>query len=263
MAVGDDAGAWFLINASPDLTAQVRAFPDFQPSPGALRGSFVSGLLLTNADLDHVLGIFSLREGGQLHVHAPRAVRDTLDSALNLTPVMNSFCGLTWYEPPVKDFAPLRGAEGKETSLSYRAIELPARQPLFDKRSNAEGVHSVAYQIMDRKTGGRLLVAPDVGACTGTLAEAIRESDGVLFDGTFWSDDELSRIKPGSRSATEMGHVPVKDGSMPLLRSARARHKIYLHVNNTNPMLSPGAPERAEVEAAGIRVGHDGLEFVI
>jgi pyrroloquinoline quinone biosynthesis protein B len=265
VAVSDDTGNWVLINVSPDVAAQIRLYPDlqFQPKSSGLRDSPISEILLTNADLDHVLGIFSLREGKALRIHSPAAVRHTLDTSLNLTSVMNTFCGITWYEPPQDNFQPLAREKGKETTLAYRAIPLPGKPPLFDVSTPAQGLHSVAYQIEDRKTGGRLLVAPDVSAITDTLLQAMQESDAVIFDGTFWSEDELSALKPGGRTATDMGHVTIKDTSMSLLRSLKARHKIYIHINNTNPVLSPRSPERASVEAAGIQIGHDGLEFAI
>ena len=116
---------------------------------------------------------------------------------------------------------------------------------------------------MDRNTGGRLLVAPDVAGWNGALAKAMAESDAVLFDGTFWSGDELRRVKAAARTAAEMGHITIKDHSLARLGGLSARHKIYIHVNNTNPVLSPGSPERTAVEAAGIVVGYDGLEFEV
>jgi pyrroloquinoline quinone biosynthesis protein B len=106
-----------------------------------------------------------------------------------------------------------------------------------------------------------LLVAPDAGALTPQLLEALAGSDAVLFDGTFWSGEELSAVRPDAPTAEEMGHVTIKDCSLDLLRKLPARHKIYIHINNTNPVLSPDSAERAAVEAAGIVVGADGLEF--
>jgi pyrroloquinoline quinone biosynthesis protein B len=219
--------------------------------------------LLTNADLDHVAGLLSMREGGRLHVHATRAVRDTLTECLGLAAILDAFCGVDWHEPPQADFAQLVGTDGGEGSLVYRAIELPGGPPAFARGRRADGAHSVAYCIMDRNTGGRLLVAPDVGGWNDALAKAMLESDAVLFDGTFWSGEELLRVKPNAPTAAEMGHATIKDHSLALLGKLTAEHKIYIHINNTNPVLSPGSPERAAVAAAGIVVGYDGLEFEI
>ena len=263
VAICDDRGEWFLINASPDLRAQISACSDLQPRSAALRGTPISGVLLTNADLDHVIGLLSLREGGRLNIHATNAVRDTLAECLGLDAILDAFCGVDWHEPPQADFAPLVGMDGGEGSLVYRAIELPGGPPLFARGRHPDGAHSVAYSIMDRNTGGRLLVAPDVGGWNDALAEAMLESDAVLFDGTFWSGDELSRVKAKAPTAAEMGHVTIRDHSLALLGKLPAARKIYIHINNTNPVLSPGSPERAEVAAAGIVVGYDGLEFEI
>ena len=261
VAIREEAGRWLLVNASPDLPAQIRACPDLNPGPAAPRGTPISDILLTNADLDHVAGLLSLREGGRLRVHATRAVRHTLDEHLGLTAIMESFCGIDWVEPPPADFAPLPGGKEGRSSLVYRAIELPGRPPVFARGRTLEGVHSAAYCFMDRNTGGRLLVAPDVAGWNDALTGAMTASDAVLFDGTFWSGDELQRFKPAAATAAEMGHVTIKEDSLARLGRLPARRKIYLHVNNTNPVLSPGSPERTAVEAAGVVVGHDGLEF--
>jgi pyrroloquinoline quinone biosynthesis protein B len=250
-----------LINASPDLPAQIRSCSDLQPANGTLRSTPISAVFLTNADLDHVLGLWSMREGDKLHIHAAPAVQVTLDESLNLTAVLEIFCGVVWHQPPEAGFAPILRKNGEQSSLDYRAIKLQGNAPLFARGKNHEGTHSVAYYIMDRNTGGRLLVAPDVAACDEALAGAMREADAVLFDGTFWSEDELSRVKIRGRTAAEMGHMVIKDLSLPLLSSLAATHKIYIHVNNTNPVLRPDSPERAAVEAAGILIGYDGLEF--
>ena len=253
---------WYLVNASPDVRVQIESFAELQPgknSPAPLRNTPIAGALLTNADLDHALGLFSLREGGRLNIHAPRAVRDTLARGLGLDTALNAFCGTEWHEPPLR-FARL--GRGKHAGdLTYRAIPLPGRPPPFAKKISPRGTHSVAYQFMDRGTGGRLLVAPDVAAVNKGLLAALENSDAILFDGTFWSKDELKDVKSSARAANEMGHVTIKDFTLPLLAKLPARRKILIHINNTNPVLAEDSPERAAVAAAGITIGHDGLEF--
>jgi pyrroloquinoline quinone biosynthesis protein B len=252
-----------LINASPDVRAQLGAFSDLHPTSAALRTNPVSGVLLTNADLDHVAGLLSLREGGRLRVHATRAVRDTLTEFLGLTAILDAFCGVDWQEPSQADFAPLVGNDGGKGSLEYCAIALPGGPPLFARGRKLDGAHSAAYFISDRNTGGRLLVAPDVGGWNDALVDAMRQSDAVLFDGTFWSGDELLRVKASARTAAEMGHLTIRYDTLAVLGKLSAARKIYIHINNTNPVLSPGSPERAAVAAAGVEVGYDGLEFEI
>lgn len=256
VAISEDGQRWFLVNASPDLPVQTRMYPDLQPAPHSLRNSPITDVLLTNADLDHVLGLLSLREGDRLKIHATGAVRDALTHYLGVAPVLDVFCGASWHEPPVGEFAPVFSG-----NLQYRSIVLPGAPPPFATGMSASGAHSVAYQFLDKRTGGRLLVAPDVAGVNGGLREALTISDAVLFDGTFWSDNELSLVKSTARTAAAMGHVAIEGGSLDLLRKLGARRKIYFHINNTNPILSPDSPERAAVESAGITIGYDGLEF--
>jgi pyrroloquinoline quinone biosynthesis protein B len=132
VAIGDDRGQWFLVNASPDLPAQILSFSELHPQTDTLRGTPIAAVLLTNADLDHVLGLFLLREGGRLHIYAPNAVRETLDNAIGLTPVLDAFCGIAWHSASGHDFAPLESEQGK-SSLLCRAIGLPGKPPLFAK----------------------------------------------------------------------------------------------------------------------------------
>lgn len=250
---------WYLVNASPDLSFQVQSFPELHPREQPFRNTPIAGVLLTNCDLDHVLGLFSLREAGSAEIYASSAVRGTAESSLGLETVLNSFGDSRWQEPP-HDFAPLSKTAGAP-ALLYRAIELPGKPPPFANRSTPEGCHSLAYQFRDPVTGKRLLVAPDVAVVTRDLQDALESSDAVLFDGTFWSADELAGARPNAPKALEMGHLTIKDGSLELLAKLSARQKIYIHINNTNPILEPGSPQRKEVEDAGVTVGWDGLEF--
>jgi len=219
--------------------------------------------LLTNADLDHVLGVLCLREGAHTNLYAPGAVRQTLDRYLGFSDILSTFSGVAWHEPSMDQFEPLETTEGQKegSRLMYRAIELSRKPPPFAKHIPAQGAQSVAYQLMDAQTGGRLLVAPDVGALNDDLLQALSSSHAVLFDGTFWSADELTRFKSRAPKASEMGHVTIQDCSLRLLGELSARHKIYIHINNTNPILASNSPERTVVESAGIMVGTDGFEF--
>jgi pyrroloquinoline quinone biosynthesis protein B len=257
-----------LVNASPDLRAQIETHRDLQPLPETPRNTPITGVLLTNADLDHVLGLFLLREGGPLNVYASAAVRTTLDQVLGLSSILQQFCGIKWHEPPT-EFAPLSASSGSSQNLLYRAIPLPARPPVFAKDTGQKNqsllastaTTNLAYQFLNSQTKRRLLVAPDVGEITDELASSMQKSDAVLIDGTFWSGDELTQVRQGARTAQDMGHVTIRDSSLKLMAGLAARHKVYIHINNTNPMLAPDSPERKAVEAAGIVVGYDGLEF--
>jgi len=230
---------WWLINASPDLPGQIESAPWLQPRRNTSRNTPIAGVLLTNADIDHALGLLLLRQQQEpLVVYATdetRAALSWLDHALA------RFCGIEWRKIN-SDFQRLNG------SIAFRAIELP---------------HSAAFQFLDEVSGRLALVAPAVGELTRELSEASAASDVILFDGTFWNDDELAALRPGARSARAMNHLPIRSSSLDFLRQSQACRKIYTHINNTNPILMPGSRERAEVEQAGIEIAHDGLEIVL
>jgi len=260
-AISADGKSWFLVNASPDLRAQIEAFPGLHPSPQTPRNTPIEAVLLTNADLDHVLGLFLLRETGCISVHAPAAVAQVLTHDLRLTGILKPFCRIDWHEPPVGSSTPLLTQKNEPSGLHYRAIPLSAKPPPFAQQPIREGTQSVAYEIADERTEGRLVIAPDVAAITPELLLALESADGVLFDGTFWSNHEFQQITGKPRTADDMGHHVIQNGSLNVLRKLKARHKIYFHINNTNPILNPASAERAEVESDGMVVGHDGLEL--
>jgi pyrroloquinoline quinone biosynthesis protein B len=235
---GDDE-RWFLINASPDLAQQIDRTPGLQPRSGSPRNTPIAGVLLTNADLDHGLGLLLLRQQETpLVVYATDETRAALDW---IDMVLNPFRGVEW-RPVSRDFNSL------SESVAFRAISLP---------------RSIALQFRDQSSNASALIAPAVGNLSDELHDAVRTSDVVLFDGTFWKDDELLAFRPGARRAREMNHLPIADGSLDFLRHSPARRKIYTHINNTNPILMPGSRERVQVERAGIEIACDGLEIAL
>jgi pyrroloquinoline quinone biosynthesis protein B len=260
VAISSKDEHWFLINASPDIRSQLEAFAPLHPAAGSARNSPLAGVLLTNADLDHTLGLLMLREGPPLHLHAAAKIREYLSEPLAFTPLLNAFCGVVWHEVPVKRWESLARRDEQPSGLSYRAISLSSPPPVFGASDTSSEDQTMAFLIRDERTGGVLLVAPDVFKITDELAEAIRDSDVVLFDGTFWSEDELGSVKATARQSSSMGHLPICQGSLQILSRSSARHRIYLHINNTNPILMAG-PERQAVEKAGLVVGEDGMEF--
>ena len=245
IAISGDAEkfrGWFLINASPDLPRQIESTPRLQPHrPGAagLRNTPIAGVLLTNADIDHALGLLLLREQEPPQiVYADDETRTSLEW---IDRVLAKFSGIEWRMISAE-------FQSLSDSIGFRTIELP---------------RSVAFQFRDDTSGATALFAPSVGELTDELRDAVHTSDVVLFDGTFWSDDELAAVRPGARSAREMNHLPIRDGSLDFLRQSPARRKIYTHINNTNPILMPGTRERARIEQAGIEIARDGLEIVL
>jgi len=261
VAISADGEGWHLINASPDLRAQMEAFAPLQPRPGATRNTPIAGVLLTNADLDHVLGLFLLREAAQMRIYSPQSVLEVLAGDLRLTEILRPFCQLECHEPSYDGYAPLPSSDASTGGLRVRAIPLSAQPPPFSSIKVPSGPQSVAYEITDERTQGRLVVAPDVAELRPELLRAMEAADAVLFDGTFWSELEFQAVTGKRRTASDMGHLPIETGSLEILQKLKAQHKIYFHINNTNPILAPGTKERAAVEKAGLVVGQDGLEF--
>jgi pyrroloquinoline quinone biosynthesis protein B len=251
-----------LINASPDLRSQFGAFAPLHPAPSPARNNPAQIILLTNADLDHTLGLLSLREGEPLHLHASQSVREHLSRDLAFTSILTAFCGVVWHEPPVRNWAPLF-VDGKASGLAYRAIPLRSPPPVFNSTGASVEEQTLAFVIKAERSGGTLLVAPDVFEMTPSLEDALQSVDAVLFDGTFWSENELGLLKTSARKSSDMGHLPIKNGSLEILSRSPARHRIYLHINNTNPILFPGSAERQAVEDAGLTIGCDGMEIEV
>jgi pyrroloquinoline quinone biosynthesis protein B len=263
VAISADGRSWFLLNASPDIRAQIESFRPLQPLAGSPRNSPIEGVLLTNADLDHTLGLILLREGEKLRVHATPNVRSALTEGISFQSVLESFCGTKWIEPSVTP-APLLRRDGSPSGLMYQAIPLPGKPPRFMKVKTMEG-NVVGYHLTDTKTGGRLLFLPDVGDLNQTISQWLPKCDALLFDGTFWSETEMRDQGLGNLAAADMGHAPISGaaGSLKLLAELSVRHKIYTHINNTNPILIENSAEAAAVKAAGCAVGHDGMVFEI
>jgi pyrroloquinoline quinone biosynthesis protein B len=265
VAISADNRRWFLLNASPDLRAQIESFPPLHPPAGNTRGSPIEAVLLTNADLDHTLGLLLLREGEKLAVHATGGVRASLTQGTSIASTLESFCGVDWITPP-ETLSPLRGRDGSLSGLSYQAIPLPGRAPRFMQRAESPATgHVVGYRIVDENTGGRLLFLPDLAAITDAVRSSLAEADAVLFDGTFWSENEMRDRGAGSAAASDMGHLPISGpaGSLKVLAQLKMKNRIYVHLNNTNPVLIEDSSERAAVVAAGCVVGADGMEINI
>jgi pyrroloquinoline quinone biosynthesis protein B len=205
VAISADEQNWFLLNASPDLRVQVEAFPALHPPIGYARGSPIQAVLLTNADLDHTLGVFLLREGEQFPVHATPAVRESLQEGSGMAQTMAAFCGLSWVNPPF-EFSPLLNRNGSDSGLLYRVIPLGGRPPRYTAKTSTARHHVVGYHFLDKRTRGRLLYLPDVPVINDELKSLLNESEALLFDGTFWCEDEMQQRGVGKESASRMGH---------------------------------------------------------
>jgi pyrroloquinoline quinone biosynthesis protein B len=260
MAVSPAGEAWFLINASPEIRAQIESFTGLWPR--AKRHSPIAGILFTNGDLDHCLGLLSLRESHPLVVHATAAMRDGFRQNNVLYRTLERFQGQIDWRVVVPGQEQALGTEG--TRLRVTGVPVSGNLPLHLKGLRAAVPEdNIGYLIRDEKTGGKLAYLSGVAGPSPELERAVADADVVFFDGTFWASDELIAAGLGTRRAEDMSHWPIggPGGSLEFLSRLSARRKVLIHVNNTNPILRETGPQRAALAAAGVEVAHDGLEL--
>jgi pyrroloquinoline quinone biosynthesis protein B len=255
VAVSADGRRWFLLNASPDVAAQLGSFPALHPS-GPCREVRLEAVLLTDAELDHTLGLLLLREGRGLVVHATEATRDTLYDGTALLRALEAYCPVSWR--PVVPGADVPLAEG----LTYRAFDVPTTKRDRFGTGTRQG-RVVGYRLTDRSSGRSLVHLPVVQELTAAVLGELDGCSCLLVDGTCWCDEELVRLGAGGRTAREMGHLPIsgRGGSLEQLAALPIERKVYVHLNNTNPVLLEDTPERRVVEQHGMEVAVDGMEL--
>jgi len=256
IAVSPDRRRWFLFNASPDIQAQIESVPALHPVSG--REVPLQAVLLTDAELDHTLGLLLLREGHGLLLHATEAVYDTLYDGTSLLRTLEAYCPVKWQ--PVVPGADVPLGEG----LSYRAFDVPTTKRARFGPAAATG-RVVGYRLTDERSGRALVYLPGAQELTAAVRAELADCACLLVDGTCWRDDELIRLGLAGKTAREMGHLPIggPGGSLEQLSPLAIEHKIYIHINNTNPILLEDAPERRIVEEYGMEVAADGLELQI
>lgn len=265
VAVSADGLEWHLLNASPDLLTQIQRFAPLQAHTEPIRNTPIQGIFLTNADLDHTLGLSLLREGNPLTIYGTQRVCAALTDGIGLLPMLERYCGVDWREASFEN-TELCNRLGKPRGLRVQAFNIPGSAPKYHKAAiqRAHG-DSVGYTITDALTGGCLVFAPDVSIIEAEHGRMYERADVLLFDGTFWSEDEMQSAGTGTTRAAQMGHLPISgsNGSLAVLKELRAKHRVYMHINNTNPILIEDSAERREVEECGIKVGEDGMEFEV
>jgi len=269
VAISADDHTWFLLGASPDLRAQIEATPALHPREG-VRQSPIAGAVLTNADIDHVLGLLLLRELQPLRVHATDSIRRILTEDNSMFAMLQRIPNqVSWTSFSPGTTFPLQNPSGEDSGLRCRALSLGTHFPAYvsqQRQSELAFRDASLGLIVESPSGKRLAYVPAVPQIDDALLEEFDSADVLLFDGTFWSDDELVRIQGSAhnvQTAKQMGHVPVSssEGSLSRLAGVRRPRKIYVHINNTNPMLNQDGPEYRQVREAGWEIAEDGCQF--
>jgi len=266
LAVTADDETWFLLNASPDLRAQILATPPLQPRrPG--RDTPIAGVVLTNGDVDALAGLLSLRESQPLAVYATGRVLATL-AANPIFAVLNPD-RVARRALALGHATDLLTQDGRPSGLRVEAFSVPGKVALYledaaiEQRLAQRSEDTVGLEITATASGKRLLHIPACAGLDDELRARLRRAPLLFFDGTLWQDDEMIRAGLGAKTGRRMGHLSVSgpDGSMAALAELGIARKLFIHINNTNPILCAGSFERAAVAAAGWEVAQDGLDI--
>jgi len=268
VAVSEDGKSWFLLGASPDLRTQIEATPELHPRDG-VRQSPISGVVLASADLDHVLGLLLLRELQPLRVFGAASVLKILREDNSAFGMLNRIPHqVEWSAMQLGDTTALTSASGEDSGLRCTPISLGTRYPAYVEPARARELapdDAVAGLIVESAAGRRLAYMSAVGRIDEKLLQVLDSVDLLLFDGTFWSEDELIRVESSGATAQQMGHIPVGgiDGSLWQLAQLRKPRRIFIHINNTNPMLNEAGEEHRSVRQAGWEIAEDGWQFTL
>lgn len=263
IAISLDGENWCLCNASPDLRQQIEANAQLQPRPGGpLRASPIASVILTNADVDHVAGLLTLRESQPFHLYASARVQGTL-KANSIFNVLNP--AFVTRQEIVLDtpFSPL-------PELQVTAFAVPGKVALYledpsQQNFGSQSGDTVGLEIRDMKNATSIFYIPGCAAMTPSLAARLRNAALALFDGTLYTDDEMIRAGEGVKTGSRMGHMSMtgKEGSIAAFAELGVKRRLFIHLNNTNPVLNLDGPERGAIMQAGWEVAMDGMEILL
>jgi len=261
LALSADGSSWFLAGACPDLAFQIESSTDLHPR--ALRDSPIAGVVLGSADLDHVVGLLLLRELQPLRVYAAPSILRILREENSMFGMLNRVePQVIWTSISPDGLFPLLSAEGNGSGLRCEVHYLSGRYPKYVKTKAVDLARdeATAALFFECASGKRVAYVPALDNLSDALLEKIHGADLLLFDGTFWSNDELRRVQGSGETAHQMGHIPVEE-TLRLLRRIEVRRKMLIHLNNTNPILDEASPEYNAVRQAGWEVAEDNWQL--
>jgi pyrroloquinoline quinone biosynthesis protein B len=268
-AISNDTSRWFLLNASPDLRQQILSSADLVP-PAGTRNSPITAVVLTSADVDAVMGLLHMREFHPLRIFSTMAVRRILTEENGLFRVLaRSTPPVRWETLPLDRLVPLipPAPAEKRIGLFCKAVPLNGMFPDYVSESLRASLAPeeavIGLMLVSREK--KLFYAPQLPGTGDHWQRIVEESDMAMLDGTFWKDDELSSIKKGTKTARQMGHLPLW-GDRGLLRQSfrpSKTRKVLIHINNTNPILNEESQENRTVREANWEIAYDGMELAI
>ena len=263
IAVTANETDWLLINASPDVLQQIKAFSALQPAR-ALRDTGIAAVLLMDAQIDHTTGLLMLREHRQkLPLYCHPLVREDLSTGNPLFKVLEHYCGIDWQALQLQSAFQVPALHG----LQFEALPLISNAPPYSPhRDKPQPGDNVGLSVKDEASGKTLFYAPGLGQMEPHVWQAMQQADCVLVDGTLWTDDEMIALGASKKTSRAMGHMPQSgaDGMIEWLDKLPAHvRKILIHINNTNPILDDSSPQRQTLTAHGIEVAFDGMEITL
>lgn len=261
IAISENNLDWILFNASPDVLAQIKAFPALQPAR-SIRDTAIKAIILIDSQIDHTTGLLMLREGKPLEIYCTEMAHEDLTTGNPLFNVLGHYCTVNWHKLPTHNgngFSVI-GAQ----RLRFTAVPLKSKAPPYSPhRQDPQEGDNIGMRIEDAHTGKNLFYAPGLGKLEPHLEPFLKNADCLLVDGTCWTDDELIQFGISKQSSRDMGHLPQsgEGGMISVLKPLTKPRKILIHINNTNPILNEESRERAELTANGIEVAYDGMEI--
>jgi coenzyme PQQ biosynthesis protein B len=254
VAVSGNGRDWAILNASPDIREQMARTPELHPT--GLRDLPLRSVLVTNGDIDHVAGLLVLRESQNFTLFATPEIH----AVLGANPIFDALRPDCVARAPVALDMPFELAP----DLSAQLFAVPGKVPLYlegaEVVTDLEGEQTVGVELRAGNT--RALYIPGCAKLTPALAARLKGADLVMFDGTLWSDDEMIAAGLSAKTGRRMGHISISgpEGSLAAFEGLGIAKRIFVHMNNSNPVLRPDSQERARVEAAGWMIGQDGME---
>jgi pyrroloquinoline quinone biosynthesis protein B len=267
LAVSADGRRWVLLNASPDLRQQLNETPALWPAAeGGLRNSPIKAVVLTNADVDHIIGLINLREGHAFTIYGSQRLLGILAA----NPVFDVLAPrlVKRHELPLGREVALEGA-GEALGLVIEAFAVPGKVALYLERAEAgpdlgtQTGDTIGLKVTAPASGRAFYYIPGCAKVDAALAHRLKAVELVFFDGTLYTDDEMIRQGLLDKTGARMGHISMSgpDGSITAFHDLGVRRKVFVHINNSNPVLDETSPERKAAEAAGWEIGYDGMEI--
>ena len=260
IAVSANGIDWVLFNTSPDILAQLAAFPALQPAR-AIRDTAIKAIVYIDSQIDHTTGLLMLREGCPHQVYCTDMVYEDLTTGFPLFTMLKHWNGGINRHPIPLDNSSfnIAGING----LSFTAIPVTGKAPPYSPhRNNAHIGDNIGIKVTDESSGKNLFYSPGLGDLTDQTRQLMSEADCLLVDGAFWQEDEMQAVGVGDKRAEDMGHLPQsgENGMINVLKPMKKPRKILIHINNTNPILDEDSEQRKILASEGIEVSFDGMD---